>query len=121
MSRCEFFKEFTFEVPSWLPRCHVGHQCGGLNRHSFRVCRYVDGLVYPSSGRALDFMEVKARFESILDRPDRRGLNDKPPLWRPKSINIERWIWDRTKRFSHSIVTWRFMEPSLRATLTPAE
>ena len=41
----EIFKEFTIEAAHSLPNVPVGHKCGRLHGHSFRIELHVRGPV----------------------------------------------------------------------------
>ena len=45
----EIFKEFTIEAAHHLPNVPVGHKCGRLHGHSFRIEMHVRGPIDPTS------------------------------------------------------------------------
>ncbi len=93
----EIFKEFSFEAAHLLPNVPPGHKCARLHGHSFRVAVYVSGDADPRLGWIMDFADLTAAFNPILDQLDHYYLNDIPGLENPTSENLAKWIWDRLK------------------------
>lgn len=93
----ELTKEFTFEAAHKLPNVPVGHKCGRLHGHSFRVEVTVRGRVDPYTGWLMDFAELKAKFRPLEDQLDHRYLNEIDGLENSTSENLARWIWERLK------------------------
>ncbi|TWH76792.1 6-pyruvoyltetrahydropterin/6-carboxytetrahydropterin synthase [Azomonas agilis] len=93
----EIFKEFTFESAHRLPFVPLGHKCGRLHGHSFRVAIYIKGEVNPATGWIRDFGELKEIFKPIYEQLDHHYLNEIPGLENPTSENIAKWIWQRLK------------------------
>lgn len=91
----EIFKEFGFESAHRLPNVPAGHKCGRLHGHSFKVDVHVAGSVDPVLGWVLDFADIKAAFQPILDQLDHSYLNEIDGLSNPTSENLARWIWNR--------------------------
>ena len=93
----ELYKIFTFESAHRLPHVPVGHKCGRLHGHSFKLEVHISGPVDPRTGWIIDFSEVKQKFQPIYDQLDHNYLNDLPGLENPTSESIVVWIWDRLK------------------------
>lgn len=93
----DLYKEFRFEAAHHLPNVPVGHKCGRLHGHSFRVEIHVDGPVDPHTGWVIDFADIKAAFKPILNRLDHFYLNEIEGLENPTSENIAIWIWRKLK------------------------
>jgi 6-pyruvoyltetrahydropterin/6-carboxytetrahydropterin synthase len=91
----DIFKIFTFEAAHRLPNVPPGHKCARLHGHSFRVEIQVSGPIGVDTGWVMDFSEVKAAFQPILDQLDHYYLNEIAGLENPTSENIARWIWQR--------------------------
>jgi 6-pyruvoyltetrahydropterin/6-carboxytetrahydropterin synthase len=89
----EIFKEFTIEAAHWLPNVPVGHKCGRMHGHSYRIAIHVSGSVDPHVGWVLDFADIKTAFKSIEDEIDHRCLNEVAGLENPTSENLVRWLW----------------------------
>lgn len=90
-------REFTFEAAHRLPEAPVGHKCGRLHGHSFRVELACEGPIDAESGWLLDFADIKLAFEPALDRLDHRYLNEIDGLENPTAENLARWIWLQVK------------------------
>ena len=93
----EIFKEFTFEAAHRLPNVPEGHKCGRLHGHSFKVELHVSGEVDPQMGWIMDFADIKAAFQPILNKIDHAYLNELDGLDNPTSENIAAWIWQHLK------------------------
>src|ERR1700749_247878 len=87
--------EFRFEAAHHLPNVPPGHKCARLHGHSFRVDIQVSGPIDSNTGWVMDFSEVKASSQPILDQLDHYYLNEITGLENPTSENIARWIWQR--------------------------
>ena len=93
----EIYKEFHFEAAHRLPNVPPGHKCARLHGHSFQVRLSVTGEAPEPAGWVMDFADLKAGFQPILEQLDHYYLNDIAGLENPTSENIARWIWRRLK------------------------
>ncbi len=93
----DIFKIFTFEAAHRLPNVPDGHKCARLHGHSFRVDIHVQGLVGRQTGWVMDYADIKAAFQPLLERLDHYYLNEIEGLENPTSENIARWIWERLR------------------------
>jgi 6-pyruvoyltetrahydropterin/6-carboxytetrahydropterin synthase len=93
----EICKTFDFEAAHLLPNVPPGHKCARLHGHSFRVSVHVKGPVGERTGWVMDFADIKAAFDPILQRLDHYYLNEIEGLANPTSENLARWIWARLK------------------------
>ena len=93
----EVFKEFTFEAAHRLPNVPVGHKCGRLHGHSFRVEIHIKGQATGPTGWVMDFADLKKRFQPIYDQLDHYYLNEIDGLENPTSENLAKWVWRRLK------------------------
>ena len=91
----EIFKEFTFEAAHRLPNVPPGHKCARLHGHSFAVEIHVRGPEDAMLGWVMDFGDIKAAFQPLLERLDHYYLNEIEGLENPTSEHIARWIWQR--------------------------
>lgn len=89
------FKEFSFDSAHKLPNVPVGHKCGRLHGHTYRVRLEVSGKAGPETGWVVDYAEISAAWRPLHDQLDHRYLNDLPGLKNSTSENIARWIWNR--------------------------
>src|SRR5687767_14005674 len=91
------FKEFTFDSAHRLPHVPVGHKCGRLHGHTFRVEIHVSGTLKQPEGWLMDFGDVKEAFAPLHEQLDHRLLNELEGLVNPTSENLSRWIWQRLR------------------------
>jgi 6-pyruvoyltetrahydropterin/6-carboxytetrahydropterin synthase len=88
------WKEFTFDSAHLLPHVPEGHKCGRLHGHTFKVRVEVAGRV-DDRGWVMDFADIKAAVQPLIDQLDHQYLNDIPGLDNPTSENIAIWLRDR--------------------------
>lgn len=93
----EIFKEFVFEAAHKLPNVPVGHKCGRLHGHSFRIAIHLEGSVNGVTGWIRDFSEIKEIFSPLYERLDHNYLNDIPGLENPTSEVLAVWVWKELK------------------------
>ncbi len=93
----EIFKKFTFEAAHRLPHVPIGHKCGRLHGHSYRVAVHVEGQVAEETGWVQDFAELSCAVEPLLQQLDHFYLNEVEGLENPTSEVLARWIWDRLR------------------------
>ena len=91
----EIFKEFTFEAAHRLPNVPADHKCARLHGHSFRVDGARRRRGRATAGWVMDFADIKAAVEPVIDALDHRYLNEIDGLENPTSEVVARWIWQR--------------------------
>ena len=91
----EIFKDYTFEAAHRLPNVPLGHKCARLHGHSFQLSVTVRGPVGEYTGWVLDFADISAVVDPLVDQLDHYYLNDIPGLENPTSETIAKWIWHR--------------------------
>lgn len=93
----EIYKDITFEAAHVLPNLPEDHKCRRLHGHSYRIRLWVEGPVNEHTGWVLDFADIKAAFQPLLDQLDHRYLNEVEGLENPTSERLACWIWERLK------------------------
>jgi len=88
---------FTFEAAHHLPHVPATHRCHRMHGHSYRVELRLEGKVDPHSGFVVDFFDVEAAFQPLLQRLDHYCLNEIEGLENPTAEHIAMWIYDRVK------------------------
>ena len=101
---------FTFEAAHRLPNVPATHRCHRMHGHSYRVELTVAGAVDPESGWVIDFYDVEAIFQPLLERLDHHPLNDVAGLENPTAENIAAWIWHRAKEGLPGLASVRVYE-----------
>jgi 6-pyruvoyltetrahydropterin/6-carboxytetrahydropterin synthase len=91
----ELVKTFRFEAAHSLTAAPAGHKCRSFHGHSYRVDIHIAGPVDPQTGWLMDFGELKARVEPLIDTLDHRNLNDVEGLANSTSEMLAKWLWDR--------------------------
>ena len=91
----KIYKVFKFDAAHHLPCVPVGHKCAKVHGHSFRVEIHLRGKADPRNGWVMDFADIAAAFEPILNQLDHKNLNAIAGLENPTSENLCRWIWQR--------------------------
>jgi len=98
-------KTFGFEAAHDLPTFPPGHKCRRLHGHSFRFDLVVAGEVESEKGYLIDYGEIKAAAEPIMQQLDHHYLNEVPDLANPTSENLAKWLWDRLKPILPNLVS----------------
>ncbi|HRO48835.1 MAG TPA: 6-carboxytetrahydropterin synthase QueD [Hyphomicrobium sp.] len=87
---------YSFEAAHWLPNVPDGHKCKRLHGHNYRVDVLIDGSLDPR-GFVMDYAELDAVVQPLIDRLDHRCLNDLPGLANPTSEVLALWLRDSIK------------------------
>jgi 6-pyruvoyltetrahydropterin/6-carboxytetrahydropterin synthase len=95
--RSKLVKQFAFEAAHWLPTFPEGHKCRRMHGHSFRIEVVVEGPVPEDKGYLIDFGEIKAAVEPVIEQLDHRVLNDIEGLSNPTAELLARWVYQRIK------------------------
>jgi len=92
----EVTKSVAFEAAHRLPLVPVGHKCGRLHGHSYRVELTVSGPV-GADGFVVDYQDIADAWQPLHDLLDHYYLNDVPGLDNPTTEVLAVWIWERMK------------------------
>lgn len=91
----ELVKEFRFEAAHYLPNLPASHKCRRMHGHSFRGEIAVRGPIDPVQGWLVDYADLKAALQPVVDRLDHYPLNEVEGLENPTSEMLAVWIWRR--------------------------
>lgn len=87
-------KEFTFEAAHqlWPSLLGVSHKCCRLHGHSYLVRIHCESDELDKRGFVVDYAEISAAMEPLLDQVDHRFLNDVLPF-HTTAENIAAWFY----------------------------
>lgn len=71
----KLWKDFTFEAAHQLTKVPVGHQCGRLHGHSYKVRIHCSGKLDPEKDWVVDYADIAKAVRPIVDRLDHTFLN----------------------------------------------
>ena len=88
----EISVEYSFAAGHAL-RGYKG-KCENVHGHNYKVQVTVAGEQLNASGLLVDFVDLRAAIQSIVDRLDHRFLNDLPPFdqLNPSAENLARYM-----------------------------
>jgi len=68
--------------------------CENVHGHNFKVLVTIEGPSLDEAGMLVDFLDVKASMQHVIDRLDHRFLNDVPPfdVVNPSAENIAEYF-----------------------------
>lgn len=95
---CDVTRRYQIESMHWLPWVDGGHKCRRQHGHTYAIEVTVRGP-FAIDGFVLDFYELDAIVQPILDRIDHHPLNDHPELSKqarenPTTENLAQWLFD---------------------------
>lgn len=93
----ELRKTFKIDAAHRLTGLPPGHKCARLHGHTFSIQVVLEGELDPRSGVVMDYNQIRAEVEPVLEQLDHRYLNEVPGLENPTSENIAAWLWSRLK------------------------
>ena len=72
----KLWKDFTFEAAHQLTKVPLGHQCGNLHGHSYKVRIHCEGKLDPAFDWVVDYGDISKVCRPVIERLDHRNLND---------------------------------------------
>jgi len=93
--RAELIRTFRFEAAHRLDGAPAGHKCRRLHGHNYRVDVHVAGDVDAETGWVMDFGQIDAAVQPVIDQLDHRCLNDIDRLERATSEVLAGWLWEQ--------------------------
>lgn len=88
-------KDFFFESAQTLPKVPVGHKCGAMHGHSFKMEISIEGEVNPETGWIYDHAAISRAVNPLLELLDHRYLNEVPGLENPTIELMAGWFWQK--------------------------
>ncbi len=95
--RIELRKSFKVDAAHYLPNVPRSHKCRQLHGHCFTVEVAVAGEPDPKHGWVMDYGEITAAVQPLLEQLDHKVLNEVAGLENPTSENIAVWLWKKLK------------------------
>lgn len=86
--------QYSFEAAHFLPKVPEGHKCRRLHGHNYRIDVSIAGPL-DERGFVVDYAELDAVVQPLIDSLDHRCLNDIPGLENPTSEVLALWLRDR--------------------------
>jgi len=83
--------EYSFEAAHSLPLVPKDHKCHRVHGHNYRVEVSISGPV-DARGFVIDYAELDAAVQPLIDELDHRYLNDIPGLENPTSEFLAVWL-----------------------------
>lgn len=85
---------YSFEAAHRLPFVPDGHKCKRLHGHNYQVEVSISGPL-DDRGFVLDYAELDAAVQPLIDKLDHQYLNDIPGLENPTSEVLAEWLKNR--------------------------
>lgn len=70
------YKDFRFEASHRLTKVGVGHQCGRLHGHSYKIRIHCCGVLDPDKDWVVDYGEISKVTTPLIESLDHTFLND---------------------------------------------
>ena len=72
----KLWKDFSFEAAHQLTKVPVGHQCGRLHGHSYKLRVHCQGKLNPERDWVVDYADIANAVKPIVNKLDHTFLND---------------------------------------------
>ena len=72
----KLWKDFTFEAAHQLTKVPVGHQCGRLHGHSYKLRVHCQGKLNPERDWVVDYADIAGVVRPVVQKLDHTFLND---------------------------------------------
>lgn len=86
---------YRFEAAHFLPKVVPGHKCARMHGHSYLIQVTLEGELDQDLGWLVDFGELDAKAEVLVQALDHRVLNEIEGLANPTSELLAVWWWQR--------------------------
>lgn len=91
----EIFCEFHYDSAHRLPNVPVGHKCGRLHGHTYRLTVFVDRPIDPKTGWVVDFADIQEAVQPWVCFLDHHLIND--VIENPTAELQAKWFWNNLK------------------------
>lgn len=87
-------KEFRFDAAHSLPFLPESHKCHHLHGHTYTVRVHCSGDLIPDRSWVVDYADIKAAVQPLVDALDHKNLNDVVGM--PTTAeNLAYWFWSK--------------------------
>ena len=93
----KIFKKYTFDAAHYLPNVSDDHKCKRMHGHTYHLTVFIEGDIDPNFGWIIDFNDIKAVLNPIIDRLDHHTLNDIEGLENPTCEILAQWLYKTIK------------------------
>lgn len=87
----KLWKDFSFEAAHQLTKVPVGHQCGRLHGHSYKVRVHCEGKLDPLKDWVVDYADIAKSVRPIIEKLDHTFLNEHIDL-ETTAENLAWWL-----------------------------
>jgi 6-pyruvoyltetrahydropterin/6-carboxytetrahydropterin synthase len=94
MTAVRLSASYYFDAARQLPNLPDGHKCKRLHGHGFRIEVRIEGPI-DARGFVIDYAELDAAVQPLIDMLDHRLLNEIEGLTNPTSEVIALWLKER--------------------------
>lgn len=89
--------EYSFEAAHHLPNLPDGHKCKRMHGHNYKLVVSVAATDLDARGFVIDYAELDAAVQPLVDKLDHRLLNDIEGLDNPTSEVMALWFKQRIR------------------------
>jgi 6-pyruvoyltetrahydropterin/6-carboxytetrahydropterin synthase len=90
------WKDFSFEAAHQLTKVPVGHQCGRVHGHSYKVRVHCSGVLDPLKDWVVDYADIAKATRPLVESLDHTFLNDHIDL-ETTAENLSWWFVQKLK------------------------
>jgi len=114
------WKDFSFEAAHQLTKVPVGHQCGRVHGHSYKVRVHCSGVLDPLKDWVVDYADIAKATRPLVESLDHTFLNDHLDL-ETTAENLSWWFVQKLKEKLPSLYAVEVFETPTTSVLCPAK
>ncbi len=100
----ELKQHFNIESARFLPHLPKGHPCAKIHGHSFKITVRLQGPLDEKIGWLIDYNDISAALNLILQKIDHQLLNEIPGLENPTSELLAFWFYNEAVKILPQLV-----------------
>ena len=105
----KLWKDFTFEAAHQLTKVPLGHQCGRLHGHSYKLRIHCKGKLNPNLDWVVDYADIALAARKIVNKLDHSNLNDSFDF-ETTAENLAYWIGEEISKELPSVYAVELFE-----------